>query len=414
MSYNQLNSFYLKTAANKTLVSESGSKLFGVTVDTFTNWFWQMKHQIQRFEDLPKSTLKYGIQKEAFSKVGKNFHIGLSPYSFSLIDFENNVDPIKAQLMPSELELSDVHGVRDPLKEEINSPVKEVVHVYKDRVAFCVALLCPVYCRYCFRKRREEEHGLHYNPRIIDEGIAYIASNKNIRDVLITGGDPLIAHDSAIEKLLQKLRQIPHVEIIRFGTRVPVFLPYRITEKLASILEKYHPIWINTHFNSSKEITPDATKAIDILLRKGIPVGNQSVLLKNINDSFDKMKALLEALVRIRVRPYYVYHPQIVEGTEHLRVPVELGYDIFKKLRGQTSGFALPQYILDTPSGKVPLSPNNLIGRYKDYIVLEQINGRYWLEPNPIEGYFPNYPIVTLNDHEFKKIRKKSDMIESL
>ena len=196
----------------------------------------------------------------------------------------------------------------------------------------------------------------------------------------------MIAQDSAIENLLIELRKIKHVEIIRFGTRVPVFLPYRITKEFADMLSKYHPIWINTHFNSVNEITEETATAIDYLLRAGIPVGNQSVFLKDVNDSVEEMQKLLKGLIKIRIRPYYIYHPQIVQGTEHMRIPVEKGLKIMKALRGTIAGFAIPQYVLDTPTGKVPLSPNHVIGRRGDSIIVEQLNGEPWAEPNPLES----------------------------
>jgi lysine 2,3-aminomutase len=251
-----------------------------------------------------------------------------------------------------------------------------------------------VYCRYCFRKRRDEEVGLHFNKTIVDAGIAYIASNSRIRDVLITGGDPLIANDATLENLLSRLRAIPHVEILRIGTRVPVTLPYRVTPELAKMLAKYHPIWVNTHFNCAEEITPEATAAVDTLLREGIPVGNQAVLLKGVNDTPERLKALVEGLVRIRARPYYIYQAQIVEGTGHLRVPVEKGLDLMRSLRGNTTGFAIPQYVLDTPFGKVPLSPNHVVGRQGDEVVVETNGGKLWGEPNPLGTYEPKRPLL--------------------
>ena len=193
------------------------------------------------------------------------------------------------------------------------------MHLYPDRVAFCVAMLCPVYCRYCYRKRRDKEQGLHYNRSIIERGLKYIRSNTAIRDVLITGGDPWIASDSSIEGLLQELRSISHVGIIRFGTRTPVALPYRVTESFAKMLSKYHPIWVNTHFNAAEELTPEAKLAVKQLVDNGIPVGNQSVLLKGVNDTEETMGELLWQLVLSRIRPYYVFHPHLVEGTAHLR-----------------------------------------------------------------------------------------------
>jgi lysine 2,3-aminomutase len=185
------------------------------------------------------------------------------------------------------------------------------------------------------------------------------------------------------------LRDIKHVEIIRFGTRTPVSLPYRITEEFADMLAQYHPIWINTHFNSAQELTPEAVSAIDTLLKRGIPIGNQSVFLKNVNDNVDSLRKLVNGLVKMRVRPYYIYHPQIVEGTEHLRIPIEKGLDVIKELRGSTTGFANPQYVLDTPTGKIPLSPNHVLARDGEFVIVEQLNSEPWAEPSPLEGYTP-------------------------
>lgn len=385
MPFQAPNEFHFKTASNKKNITREGAKLFAVSEEKFVSWHWQMKHQIFSPEQLFGLVKLTDNEKEAFIKLKHKFQAGITPYSIALINFSDEQDPVRLQLLPRLEELHDKHGVKDPLQEINNSPVKEMVHVYKDKVAWCVAQLCPVYCRYCFRKRRDEEEGLHYNPKIIEAGLEYIASNKNIRDVLITGGDPFIANDSAIENLLKRLREIEHVDIIRFGTRTPVALPYRITKHLAEILEKYHPIWINTHFNCTQELTPEAASAIDTLTRHGIPVGNQSVFLKQVNDSFESMRSLLNGLIRLRVRPYYIYHPQIVEGTEHLRIPIEKGLEIMKALRGNTSGFAIPQYVLDTPTGKIPISPNHVIGRQGDFFILEQLNKEPWAEPNPLD-----------------------------
>ena len=401
-------SLYLRTAYRPEWISKKGAALFGVTEETFTNWRWQMKHQVQEAADVKNLVSLSSSEEKAFSALQDKFHAGISPYSIALMNFSEPDDPVRLQLMPRLDELTDKLGVADPLLEMGNSPVKEVVHVYEDRVAFCVAQLCPVYCRYCFRKRRDTEEGLHFNPKILDAGIAYIASNPKIRDVLITGGDPLIAHDATLENLLSRLRAIPHVEILRIGTRVPVALPYRITEELADMLAKYHPVWINTHFNCPEELTPDAAKALDILSSRGIPIGNQAVLLKGVNDSTERMKTLLQGLVKLRVRPYYLYQAQIVEGTEHLRVPIEKGLDIMRGLRGNTTGFAIPQYVLDTPSGKIPLSPNHVIGRDNDDILLETLKGSAWAEPNPLDNYEPRRPLPVRESQDAERITPKS------
>lgn len=381
---------HIRTASRQQNITERGARLFKVTEAQFSSWLWQMKTQVNGATDLEGILDLTQSERQAFLELKDTFHAGITPYYIALmLNGDGQNDPVRIQAMPVLDELKDRVGVADPLQEINNSPVKEVVHVYPDRVAFCVAQLCPVYCRYCFRKRRDNEVGLHFNPRIIDKGIEYIANTPAIRDVLITGGDPLVAHDKSIEDLLKKLRAIPHVEIVRIGTRVPVTLPYRVTEELADMLAAYHPLWVNTHFNCVEEITPEAVRAVDTLLRRGIPVGNQAVLLKGVNDSTEKLKALFEGLIKIRVRPYYLYQAQIVEGTEHLRVPIEKGLDMMRALRGKTTGFALPQYILDTPTGKVPLTPQNVVGRQGDGVVVEQLNGELWIEPNPLVGYSP-------------------------
>jgi lysine 2,3-aminomutase len=219
--------------------------------------------------------------------------------------------------------------------------------------------------------------------RELEAGLAWIKATPEIRDVLLTGGDPLIFSDDRLEWLIAQLREIPHVEIVRLGTRLPVTLPFRVTPALCRMLRRYHPIWLNTHFNHPKELTPEAAHACDRLLRAGIPVGNQSVLLRGINDDVDTMKRLCEGLVRMRVRPYYVYQAQLLEGTAHFRVPIEHGVDIFRALRGRTSGFAIPQYVLDTPHGKVPLLYPYLRGREGEDVVVETYEGHLWREPNP-------------------------------
>jgi len=397
-----------KSDSQQYVTTQKGCQLFGVDESRFTNWRWQMKHQIQSPEDFQRLLPFSDMEVKAFEDLKKVFHAGLSPYAASLIDFNNPNDPIRLQLVPDLKELSDSYGVPDPLQEINNSPVKELVHVYKHKIAWCVAQICPIYCRYCFRKRRDEEIGLHFNAKLIDAGLQYIKNNKDIHDVLITGGDPFIAHDSAIKNLLVELRKISHVQIIRFGTRVPVYLPYRITKDFAEMLAEFHPIWINTHFNSPAELTEEAGTAIDHLLRAGIPVGNQSVFLNGVNDSLEVMQELLRGLIQMRVRPYYIYHPQIVDGTEHLRIPIEKGLDIMKNLRGSVAGFAIPQYVLDTPSGKVPLSPNHIVGRKDNFVLVEQLNGKTWAEPSPLQGYEPKISIPDLNSSSKNAIANHS------
>jgi lysine 2,3-aminomutase len=360
-------------------ISSRGLSLFNVSAEQFVNWRWQMKHQLQTPEDFPKALSLSVEENEGFASLQKLFRAGLTPYYAALMK-EDASCPIRLQALPRSEEFTDFLGKADPLEERLHSPVAEVVHLYPDRVAFCVAMLCPVYCRYCYRKRRDEETGLHFNRAIITRGLDYIRSNPAIRDVLVTGGDPFISSDESIEHLVKSLREIPHVEIIRFGTRTPVTLPYRVTKTLCKILSKYHPIWVNTHFNCVEEITAEAIQALNNLVDAGIPVGNQSVLLRGINDSVEKMMDLCRTLVRHRVRPYYLFHPHLVEGTEHLRPSVSKGLAIVKGLRGKLSGFAIPTYIVDTPSGKVPIQHNYILGQDGQDLLLETPRGDIWRE----------------------------------
>lgn len=374
----------------------AGAQAFGVDTATFGNWRWQMSHQIASQAEAARILELAGAESAGFEALKDIFQSGITPYYLMLMcspaatsatpavphpgDRRPDLHPVRLQAMPRIEELRDAIGVGDPLDEVGHSPVKEVVHVYPDRVAFCVAQLCPVYCRYCFRKRRDEEQGLHFNRTIVDRGIEYIRANPAIRDVLVTGGDPFIASDTTLENLVARLRAIPHVEIIRFGTRTPVTLPYRVTRELARRLAKYHPVFVNTHFNCVEELTPEAVQAVANLVDAGIPVGNQSVLLRHVNDTPDRMMALLRGLLKARIRPYYLFHPHRVAGTEHLRVSIQTGINLMKKLRGNITGLAIPTYILDTPSGKVPLTPNHILREDGNDLIIEDCRGEIWRE----------------------------------
>lgn len=373
---------FLRLGLNPDSITARGARLFKTDVRQFVSWRWQMAHQISTLEQAVKTIDLEAAEEQGFDGLDEIFNAGITPYYLSLARSKHDDQPcpIRLQAIPRLEELTDSVGVADPLLEKEHSPVKEVVHLYPDRVAFCVAMLCPVYCRYCYRKRRDGESGLHFNRTIIDRGIDYIASNPAIKDVLITGGDPFIASDTAIENLLERLRGIPHVEIIRFGTRTPVTLPYRVTKSLAVMIAKYHPVFVNTHFNCPEELTPEAKLAVSNLIDAGIPVGNQSVLLRGVNDDYQRMHDLLSGLLRFRVKPYYLFHPHNVEGTEHLRPSLNVGLRIMKKLRGNITGFAIPQYIVDTPSGKVPVGHNHILGQDGGDLILEDVRGEIWRE----------------------------------
>ncbi len=346
------------------------------------DWAWQMRNRIRSVEDLSQWIRVAPDEAEAIEKLGEVFRFQITPYFAALMDPENPDCPVRRQVVPRIAEMGDPAGLRDPLDEEAHSPVKNVIRVYPDRVAFCVNNECALYCRYCLRKRMVGKAGWAMQKQELQEGIDWIRATPEIRDVLLTGGDPLSYSDARLEWLLGELRSIPHVEILRLGTRYPVTLPMRVTEELCEMLQKYHPLWVNTHFNHPTELTAEAARAADRLTRAGIPLGNQSVLLKGINDDLRTMKELCEGLVRMRVRPYYVYQAQLLDGTEHFRTRIEDGIELFRRMRGTLSGFAIPQYVLDTPHGKVPLAHPFVKGREGDDVVVETWQGKEWREPN--------------------------------
>jgi lysine 2,3-aminomutase len=342
-----------------------------------------MQERIRSARALERYVTPTEDERRAIEALAERFRFVITPYYASLMDPDDPDCPIRRQVVPRTAELDDPAGLADPLDEVAHSPVKNVIRVYPDRIAFCVNNECALYCRFCLRKRMVGDEEWVMKKRELEVALDWIRRTPAIRDVLLTGGDPLVFSDDKLEWLVAELRGIPHVEVIRLGTRLPVTLPFRVTDALCRMLERYHPVWVNTHFNHPRELTPEAAEACDRLLRAGIPVGNQSVLLRGINDDPGVMKALCEGLVRIRVRPYYCYQAQLLEGTEHFRVPIERGLEIFRALRGRTSGFAIPTYVLDTPYGKVPLGYPYLRGREGDYVVMETWDGRTWRELNP-------------------------------
>lgn len=355
----------------------------GIAEADWQDWGWQMRHRIRSAADLRAFLEPTADEAAAIEALAQRFRFVITPYYAALMDPADPDCPIRRQVVPRLAELDDPAGLADPLGEVSHSPVKNVIRVYPDRIAFCVNNECALYCRYCLRKRMVGDEDWTMQKRELEAALDWIARTPEIRDVLLTGGDPLVYADAKLEWLLGRLRAIPHVELIRLGTRLPVTLPFRVTDALCRMLERFHPIWVNTHFNHPRELTAEAAAACDRLLRAGIPVGNQSVLLRGINDSLPVMRSLCETLVRMRVRPYYVYQAQLLEGTAHFRVPIERGQAIFRALRGRTSGFAIPEYVLDTPHGKVPLALPFVKGRDGDDYVMEAWDGAIWREPNP-------------------------------
>ena len=371
-----------------------------IAVDTtsthWRNWRWQMKHCIRDLDtfqnllgiELPEET------QEAFKRTVKKFPMSITPYYLSLIDTDNlENDPVFKQSFPSPLELIiSKSDMMDPLHEDKDSPVPGITHRYPDRVLFLVSNRCSMYCRHCTRKRQVGDLDSIPDKEQIAKGIEYIKRTPQVRDVLLSGGDPFLLSDERLEWILSELRSIEHVEIIRIGTRTPVVLPYRITDDLVSILKKYHPLWINTHFNHPRELTRSSRQALTKLADAGIPLGNQSVLLAGINDCPRIMRALVHKLAYNRVRPYYLYQCDLSEGLSHFRTPVGKGIEILESLIGHTSGFCVPTYVIDAPGGggKIPVMPNYLISWSTNKVILRNYEGviTTYKEPDSYEPIF--------------------------
>ena len=356
----------------------------------WSDWRWQMRHRVHDEESLRGYIRPTEDELKAIAATRDVFRWNITPYYASLMDPDDPDCPVRRQVVPRMSEMApDIVGVVDPLDEVGHSPVKNLIHNYRDRVAFCVTSECAIYCRYCLRKRMVGDADFMMRKDELEDALAYLAAHDEIRDVLLTGGDPLVFNEANLGWLLQKLRAIPHVEVIRLGSRLPVTLPFRVTDELCDLLKAHHPVWLNTHFNHPKELTPEAAAACAKLAEAGVPVGNQTVLMRGINDDLATMKALVEGLVAMRVRPYYVYQAQLIGGTAHFRTPIETGMALMRGLRGHTSGFAVPTYVLDTPFGKVPLTRDYVKGRAGDHVVMESTRGELWAEPNPLGGETP-------------------------
>ncbi|HLC96929.1 MAG TPA: KamA family radical SAM protein [Candidatus Nanoarchaeia archaeon] len=317
---------------------------------------------------------KSKIDNQDIEEIRKKYSMLINPYYLSLI--KKKGDPIWKQCIPDEKELTEEGGEPDPLCEE-KGPVPGLTHRYPDRVLLFIANNCFIYCRFCTRKRRVGKPQFRIPRDQIRRGIEYIRAHKEIRDVIISGGDPLTMPDDFVEWVLKELREIPHIEIIRIDTKAPCVMPQRITENFCSMVKKYHPIFLNTHFNHPNELTPESRKACEMLVDAGIPVGNQTVLLRGVNDNPEVMKKLMTGLLTMRVKPYYIYMADLVQGTAHFRTRLETGLDIIRSLRGYTSGLAVPQLVIDAPNGggKIPILPEYLIGQEGNKLIFKNYKG---------------------------------------
>ncbi|EGK10416.1 L-lysine 2,3-aminomutase [Desmospora sp. 8437] len=357
-----------------------------VTEEQWNDWLWQLTHTIRKLDDLKQVI---NLKENEVGGVGishQTIPLNITPYYALQMDTEDPSCPIRMQSVPLSTELEQTkYDMEDPLLEDTDSPVPGLTHRYPDRVLFLITNQCSMYCRYCTRRRFSGQIGMGVPKKQMDACIDYIRSNPQVRDVLLSGGDGLLVNDRIIEYLLKNLREIPHVEIIRIGTRAPVVFPQRITEDLCNILKKYHPVWLNTHFNHPKEITPEAKRACEMLADAGVPLGNQAVILAGINDCPHIMKKLNHELVKIRVRPYYIYQCDLSEGIGHFRAPVSKGLEIMEYLRGHTSGYAVPTFVVDAPGGggKIPVAPNYVISQSSQKTVLRNFEGVITSYPEP-------------------------------
>ncbi len=354
----------------------------------WTDWRWQVKNRITTLDELKQVINLTADEEEGVKKSLEILRMGITPYYASLMAKDDPSCPVRMQAVPTILETykSDA-DMDDPLHEDHDSPVPGLTHRYPDRVLLLITDMCSMYCRHCTRRRFAGSNDDSMPMARIDAAIEYIAKTPVIRDVLLSGGDALLVADDVLEYIISKLRAIPHVQIIRIGSRTPVVMPQRITDDLVNMLKKYHPIWLNTHFNHVKEMTPEAVEAVRKLADAGIPLGNQSVLLRGVNDCVHVMRNLMHALVRNRIRPYYIYQCDLSVGIEHFRTPVSKGIEIIEGLRGHTSGYAVPTFVVDAPGGggKIPVMPQYLISMSPNRVVLRNFEGvvTTYAEPAP-------------------------------
>jgi lysine 2,3-aminomutase len=362
-------------------------KLFGNVPDSSWNdWKWHFRNRITTVDQLSRLVPLSIEEKTQIELVAGRYPLAITPYYLSLINANDPNDPIWKQAIPSILEISmSTMGMEDPLGEEEDSVVPGLVHRYPDRVLMVLTDICPMLCRHCTRKR-EWRHGGWVRPwSEIEAMLGYLRRNTKVRDVIISGGDPLTLSTGHLEVIISRIREIKHIEIIRIGSRFPVVLPQRIDAELCDMLSKHGPIWLNTHFNHPREITPEAAAACDRLLRAGVPVNNQTVLLRGVNDNLQTQLKLCQGLLRVKVRPYYLFQCDEVQGTEHLRTSVDVGIKIIEGMRGHTSGLAVPSFVVDLVNGggKVPLQPNYVLSMTKDELLLKNYEGKVFRYRNP-------------------------------
>jgi lysine 2,3-aminomutase len=368
----------------------------------WNSWQWQLKNRISTLAQLQRLMPTLTPEEFAGTQLANTrLALGITPYFFNLIDPADENCPIRRQVVPRIEETRTASWeMTDPCGEDSHSPVPGLVHRYPDRVLFLVTDRCASYCRYCTRSRLVSNASGYDFHADFERQLAYIQRTPGIRDVLLSGGDPLLFSDEKLEYLLHRLRAIPHIEFLRIGTRIPVFLPQRITPELCATLKKYHPLFVSIHSNHPRELTTEVRDALGRLADAGMPLGNQSVLLKHVNDDPTVMQALVQKLLLCRVKPYYLYQCDLIAGSAHLRASVRKGLEIIKALRGHTTGYAIPQYVIDAPGGggKVPVNPEYVLSRNSDRVVIRNFEGKVFEYPEardgsplfkPSEDFFP-------------------------
>src|SRR5262245_10696751 len=361
----------------------------------WNDWHWQLQHRITNLEQLERLMPTLTPAEVAGTALANHkLALAITPYFFNLIDPADEYCPIRWQVIPRIEETQTASWeMSDPCGEDSHSPVPGLVHRYPDRVLFLVTDRCASYCRYCTRSRLVSNAAGYEFPTEFDPQMKYIRQNTNIRDVLSSGGDPLLLSDEKLEHLLSRLRAIPHVEFLRIGTRIPIFLPQRITPALCAMLAKYHPLFMSIHANHPRELTTEVREALGRLANAGIPLGNQSVLLRHVNDDVTVMTAMTQTLLICRVKPYYLYQCDLISGSAHLRASVRKGLEIMEALRGHTTGYAVPQYVIDAPGGggKVPVNPDYILSRNADRVIIRNFQGEVFEYPEATDGT----PLVT-------------------
>lgn len=370
-----------------------------VPASEWSDWTWQLKNRLTTVEQIERHMALTPEEREGCAFSSRKLALAITPYFFNLIDRDDPSCPIRRQVIPrSEESLVSEEEMADSLGEDSHSPVPGLVHRYPDRVLFLVTDRCASYCRYCTRSRLvSNAQDYNFHPEY-EQGLRYIEAHPEIRDVLLSGGDPLLLSDRKLEHLLSRLREIPHVEFIRIGSRIPVFLPQRITPGLCDVFKQYGPIWMSIHVNHPRECTSELRAACERLAFAGVPLGNQSVLLRGVNDDPEVMKSLVHRLLRMRVRPYYLYQMDLITGGSHFKVDVRKGIEIIRALRGHTTGYAIPQYVIDAPrgGGKVPINPDYVVSADDQEVVLRNYEGRvfrYPLKTTPKKAVEPEYQV---------------------